>query len=120
MRTHLTLPLLLLLGLLPKLHGLDLPVIKDSEAAQFVGQSLEVRGLVVAVSTSRKGNAFINFGAPYPNQTFTGYIPAGTALANDPWLQSLRGKTVGITGLVELYKGKPEIRVSDKSQIKEL
>ena len=79
-----------------------------------------MRGLVGAVSTSRKGNAFINFGAPYPNQTFTGYIPAGTALANDPWLQSLRGKTVGITGLVELYKGKPEIRVSDKSQIKEL
>jgi hypothetical protein len=97
----------------------SLPVVKDSEAAQFVGQSLEVRGLVVAVSTSRKGNAFINFGAPYPNQTFTGYVPAGTALANDPWLQSLRGKAIGITGVVQLYRGKPEIRVSDKSQIKE-
>jgi hypothetical protein len=120
MRTHLTVPLLFLLALLPKLHGLDLPVIKDSEAAQFVGQSLEVRGLVVAVSRSRKGNAFINFGAPYPNQTFTGYIPAGTALADDPWLQSLRGKTIGITGVVQLYKGKPEMRILDKSQIKEL
>jgi hypothetical protein len=120
MRTHLTLPLLFLLALLPKLHGFDLPVIKDSEAAQFVGQSLEVRGLVVAVTTSRKGNTFINFGPPYPNQTLTGYIPAGTALANDPWLLSLQGKTIRITGLVQLYKGKPEIRVSDKSQIKEL
>jgi hypothetical protein len=34
----------------------DLPVIKDSEAAQFVGQNVEVKGLVVAVHTSRKGN----------------------------------------------------------------
>jgi hypothetical protein len=82
-----------------------LPVVKDSEAA---------------VSTSRKGNAFINFGAPYPNQTFTGYVLAGMALADDPWLQSFRGKTVGITGVVQLYKGKPEIRILGKSQIKEL
>jgi hypothetical protein len=56
MRTHLTLPLLFLLALLSKLHGFDLPVIKDSEAAQFVGQNVEVKGLVVAVHTSRKGN----------------------------------------------------------------
>jgi hypothetical protein len=55
----------------------DLPVIKDSEAAQFVGQNVEVQGLVVAVTTSRKGNTFINFGVPYPNQTFTGWIPQG-------------------------------------------
>lgn len=76
--------------------------------------------MAVPVSTSRKGNAFINFGAPYPNQTFTGYVLAGTALADDPWLQSLRGKTVEITWVVQLYKGKPEIRILGKSQIKEL
>jgi hypothetical protein len=97
----------------------DLPVIKDSEAAQFVGQNVEVQGLVVAVTTSRKGNTFINFGVPYPNQTFTRWIPPGSTLAADPWVQSLRGKVIGISGTVQLYKGKAEIRVSDRAQIKE-
>ena len=105
--------------LTPIAQANDLPVITDSEAAKFVGQNVEVRGSVVAVTTSRKGNTFINFGAPYPNQTFTGYLPAGSASALDPWVQSLRGKTIGVSGVVELYKGKPEIRVTDKSQIKE-
>jgi hypothetical protein len=50
----------------------DLPVVKDSEPAQYVGKNVEVRGLVVAVYTSKKGNTFLNFGAKYPNQTFTG------------------------------------------------
>jgi hypothetical protein len=50
----------------------DLQVIKDSEAIQYVGKNVEVRGLVFAVYTSKKGNTFLNFGAKYPNQTFTG------------------------------------------------
>ena len=105
--------------LAPIAQANDLQVITDSEAAKFVGQNVEVRGSVVAVTTSRKGNTFINFGAPYPNQTFTGHLPTGSTLALDPWVQSLRGKSIGITGTVELYKGKPEIRVIDKSQLKE-
>ena len=105
--------------LAPIAQANDPPVITDSEAAKFVGQNVEVRGSVVAVTTSRKGNTFINFGAPYPNQTFTGHLPTGSTLALDPWVQSLRGKSIGITGTVELYKGKPEIRVIDKSQLKE-
>ena len=95
----------------------DLPVIKDSEATQFVGQNVEVKGLVVAVHTSRKGNTFINFGVPYPNQTFTGWIPPGSAVLDDASLASLSGKTIGIAGLIQLYKGKPEIRILSKDQI---
>src|SRR5262249_53751237 len=92
-------------------------VIPDSEAAQHTGQNATVEGVVVAVSASKKGNAFINFGGVYPNQTFTGWIPAGTPLASDPSIQSLQGKRVKITGLIELYRGKPEIRILSKSQI---
>jgi hypothetical protein len=40
----------------------DLQIFKDSEAAQPIRKSVEVRGLVVAVYTSKKGNTFINFG----------------------------------------------------------
>jgi hypothetical protein len=56
--------------------------------------------------------------APHtPNQTFTGWIPAGRPLASDPWLQQLQGKTVKITGVIELYHGKPEIKITSKDQI---
>src|SRR5438132_9904270 len=81
----------------------DLQVVKDSEAAQYVGKNVEVRGLVVAVYTSKKGNTFLNFGGKYPNQTFTGWIPAESELAGDRWTVTLGGKVIGITGTIELY-----------------
>jgi hypothetical protein len=93
------------------------PVIKDSEAAQYVGKNVEVRGTVAFVYTSRKGNTFLDFGGKYPSQTFTGYIPAGSEWAGDNWTASLEGKAIGITGTVELYRGKPEIEVRSKDQI---
>ncbi len=48
----------------------ELPVIKDSDAVYYVGKNVEVRGLVVSVTTSPLGTAFINFEREYPNQTF--------------------------------------------------
>jgi hypothetical protein len=53
--------------------------------------------LVVAVYTSKKGNTFLDFGAKYPNQTFTGYIPAGSELSGDRWTVTLQGKVIDIT-----------------------
>jgi DNA/RNA endonuclease YhcR with UshA esterase domain len=94
-------------------------VVSDAQAEQHIGQNVTIEGVVTAVSTSRKGNTFINFGEVYPNQTFTGWIPAGTPLASDASLQALQGKKVRITGRIELYRGKPEIRVLSKSQIAE-
>src|SRR6478609_11027954 len=52
----------------------ELPVIKDSEAVQYVGKNVEVRGLVVSVTISPLGTACISFGREYPNQTFAGFI----------------------------------------------
>jgi hypothetical protein len=43
-------------------------VIPDTEAEKHIGQNVTVEGVVTAVSTSRKGNTFINFGGVYPNQ----------------------------------------------------
>jgi cytochrome c-type biogenesis protein CcmE len=54
-------------------------VIRETEAAQHIGQDVTVEGVVTAVSTSRKGNTFINFGAVCPNQTF---LPVGFPLAH--------------------------------------
>ena len=94
-------------------------VVSDTQAEQYLGQDVTVEGLVTAVTTSRKGNTFINFGGVYPNQTFTGWIPAGTPLATDASIPTLQGKKIKITGRIELYRSKPEIRVLSKSQIAE-
>jgi DNA/RNA endonuclease YhcR with UshA esterase domain len=113
-------PLFAILSLLLSLIATradDLPVIKDSEAAQYIGKNVEVRGLVVSVTTSPLGTAFINFGREYPNQTFAGFIAAGSKIATDHWIAALQGKIIGITGTIELYRGKPEIKVT-ASQIK--
>jgi DNA/RNA endonuclease YhcR with UshA esterase domain len=84
---------------------------------KFIDQTVTVSGVVVAIFVSKHGKAFLNFGDKYPNQTFTGWIPADTPLASDPSLQTLRGKTVRITGTIKLYRGKPEIKITSKDQI---
>jgi DNA/RNA endonuclease YhcR with UshA esterase domain len=92
-------------------------VIPDTEAAQHVGQKATVEGTVAVVFTSKNGNTFVNFGGRYPHQTFTGWIPKDSELAGGSTLAGLEGKKIKITGTIELYRGKPEIKVMTKDQI---
>jgi hypothetical protein len=68
--------------------------------------------------TSPLGTTFINFGGEYPNQRFAGFIAAGSRIGADQRLTMIQGKTISITGIIELYKGKPEITVVSGDQIK--
>src|SRR6266404_1516863 len=77
-------------------------VIKDSEAIQYVGKEVEVRGRVVSVTTSPLGTTFINFGGEYPHQRFAGFIPAGSPIATDQRLTVIQGKTISIRGTIHL------------------
>src|SRR6516162_6196228 len=95
-------------------------VIKDWEAIQYVGKEAEVRGRVISVTTSPLGTTFINFGREYPNQTFAGYIAAGSRIAADQRLTMIQGKTISITGTIRLEEGKPEIEIASADQIKGL
>lgn len=106
----------LLLCLIP-IRADEAGVIKDSEAIQYVGRYVEVRGFVVSVTTSPLGTAFINFGREYPNQTFAGFIAADSEMATDQRIATLQGKTIGIIGTIELREGKPEIKVVSMYQI---
>jgi hypothetical protein len=63
-------------------------------------------------------NGIYQFRTRYPNQTFAGFIAAGSNLATDQRIATLQGKIIGITGTVELHDGKPEIKVTSASQIK--
>jgi hypothetical protein len=68
----LTLSTLLAGSLSIALFGETSTAIPDTEAEKHVGQDVTIEGVVTAVTTSQKGNTFINFGGVYPNQTFTG------------------------------------------------
>jgi hypothetical protein len=72
---------------------------------------------VANVFESKAGNIFLNFGARYPNQVFTAFIPKDSA-DKFPHAKELDGKTVSITGKIVLYKGKPEIVLDDPSMLK--
>ena len=109
-----------LLFLLIATRADELPVIKDSEAVQYVGKNVEVRGLVVSVTISPLGTACISFGREYPDQTFAGLIAAGSKMVDDQRVAALQGKIIGITGIIELYEGKPEIKVTSADQFKDL
>jgi hypothetical protein len=54
------------------------------------GKEAEVCGRVVSVTTSPLGTAFINFGGEYPNQTFAGFIAAGSRVAADQRLTMIQ------------------------------
>jgi RecJ-like exonuclease len=95
-------------------------VIKDSEAIEYVGKEVEVRGRVVSVTTSPLGTTFINFGEEYPHQTFAGFIAAGSTVTTDQRLTMIQGKTISITGLIRFRDGKPEIEIVSANQIKGL
>jgi DNA/RNA endonuclease YhcR with UshA esterase domain len=69
------------------------------------------------VFTSKSENRFLNIGANYPKQTFTGWIPPASPVSKSPVLSAIEGKHVKITGRIEMYKGKPEILINAASQL---
>jgi hypothetical protein len=92
-------------------------VIPFTEAAQHVGQHVAVEGTITKVFTSRNGNTFLDFGSAYPHQLFTGWIPRDSALSADLALWSLRGRRVKLSGIIVLYRGKPEIKIVSADQM---
>jgi len=114
-------PLFATLGLLLCLIATradELPMIKDSEAIHCIGKNVEVRGFVVSVRTSPLGTAIDQLRTRLPNQTFAGFIEAGAKIATDRWIGALAGKIIGISSKIELYQGKPQIKLLSINQIK--
>jgi hypothetical protein len=95
-------------------------VIKDSEAIKCVGKEVEVRGRVCICNNQHRGPYSFNFGGEYPNQTFAGFVAAGSPVAADQRLTMIQGETIGITGRIRLRDGKPEIEVVSAGQIEGL
>jgi hypothetical protein len=88
----------------------------DLEASAHIGETATVVGTVATVRVSRSGNIYLNFGADYPHQTFSGAIlrPRGTWTQG---LDSLAGRRVGLRGRISAYKGQVQIVIERPDQI---
>jgi hypothetical protein len=96
--------------------------IGPSEASSRVGQQATVCGVVDDarhVHTARRQPTFLNFGGRYPNHQFTAVIFAADRVKFDigPEVTYLNKRTC-VTGVIELYREKPQIIVSEPSQLK--
>ena len=92
------------------------PTYTAAEAARHVGETATLVDRVDGVHQSGKGNVFLNMGGKYPNQVFTAFIPSASAgQFSNP--QQYEGRTVAVSGKITLYHGKPEIIVTNISQI---
>jgi DNA/RNA endonuclease YhcR with UshA esterase domain len=88
--------------LLPAVVGYTADTLDPADAADHIGQEATVCGEVTGAKFSshrKRKPTFIDFGPPHPNQQFT------------------YGKTICVSGTISEHKGKPEIKVSDPSQI---
>jgi DNA/RNA endonuclease YhcR with UshA esterase domain len=91
--------------------------IGPAETKTHVGQRVTVEAAVTDVHTIRSGMTFIDLGGHYPDNDFVAVIFSGDA-AKFPNAGALEGKTVAISGTVELYEGKPEIVLKSADQLK--
>ena len=88
----------------------------DREAAAHAGEEATVVGTVVSVHHTDSGNLYLNFGADYPRQTFSGAVlnPRDPALRD---LDRLAGTRIAIHGIIKLYNGQAEIVIERAEQI---
>src|SRR6266498_1822970 len=87
-----------------------------AEPGKHVGDIATITNKVDGVHHCGRGNIFLNLGGKNPNQIVTAFIPAARAgdFSNP---QQYEGKTVAVSGKITLYHGKPEIQVTNVSQI---
>ena len=91
-----------------------------NEAASHVGESATICGTVASAnyaSRSKGQPTFLNLDKPYPNQTFTAVIWGSDRAKFGTPESALLGKQVCATGVIQLFRGRPEVVLHDPSQL---
>lgn len=96
-------------------------VITDTAAGRYVGHTVTVEGTIANVKVSaHQGFVFLNFGAPYPSQTISAFIPDSVA-AKFPDVERWAGRRARVTGLIWLQDGKwPAVTLEDPALLVEV
>jgi len=117
-RFKLLLTMALLVGLVSIAYSQD--TITPEDAAKFIGQQKTVCGQVASAHYDAKSKCtLLNLDKPSPNHVFTAYIGGSDrGKFEKPPEELYYGKAICVTGMIELYQGRPEIIVKEPSQIK--
>jgi len=110
--------LALLMAALPFLAPAAIPpVVTPADAAKHVGETVVVQGTIDQIVLTVNLTTHINFGGRYPNHAFTATI----LKASQPRFKAVKdyeGKAVQVEGVVRLYRGKPEIVLTEPTQLR--
>jgi hypothetical protein len=98
-----------------KLRDPDI-IVSPLETIDYLGKYVGVRGYVAQV-TKRERVAYLNFVEPFPKNPFTAVIFA-SRFTDFPDMEKYLYKNVEVVGIVSVYKGSPQIILSDPSQIR--
>lgn len=95
-------------------------VIATKDAAKHIGEKVTVCDKVFSTKLITPSNmTFLDLGGFHPNQLITVVIKGeDRGKFKNPPEDYYKGKNVCVTGMIIDYKGKPEIVVSDSTQIK--
>jgi micrococcal nuclease len=96
------------------------PNVALDSVKNYVGKTIMVCAKVQStyISKGEKKITSLSFGKAYPNHTFQVVIfNSDLAKFKDEPAEYFKDKEVCITGVITLYKDKPEIIVSDPNQI---
>jgi len=94
----------------------DFEELKSNEAAGKIGANAIVSGYVADVVVREKV-AYLNFDNKYPKNTFTAVI-FKEKFADFGDLKIYKNKNVEVTGKINEYRGKAQIILNNKNQIK--
>jgi len=90
------------------------------EAAQHVGETATVCCTIASAnyaSHSKGQPTFLDFDKPYPEETFAAVIWAADRAKFRTPESALLGKEVCVTGVIKLFRGRPEVILYDPSQL---
>lgn len=86
-------------------------------AVNYVGKTVCVTGAVAQISV-RNNNAYLNFGAKYPSNTFTVFIPGSMLKKLPSNFRAWENHEMKVTGTIALFKNRPQIVVTNSAAIK--
>ncbi len=94
--------------------------LSPEDAAVHIGETTTVCGVVASAKYEAKAQSqptLLDLGKPYPKAVFTAVIYGDNRQKFGTPETSLRGKRVCVTGQISDYRGKPEIALTDPSQL---
>ena len=96
--------------------------LNPQDAAGHIGETATVCGVVASAKyevNAKSQPTLLDLGKSYPNAVFTAVVYGENRAKFGTSETGLRGKRICVTGKISNYQGKPEIVLTDPSQLTE-